>query len=213
MTTTRLLNMQKRRERILAQARKLLAEKGFDALNLRDLAEMSEVTVPTIYNLIGNKEEVLKALMMGAFEDFDSELRKQAPDGAAELPALMIQTLTELISRNEELYRATALASERVENELSEKKNYGIKRVPLRKLGGNLYHQAFDEGLLRGDIAPEILIELIIANHQIAFRDWAHRIISLEAMAEQSLRGFYVALAADATDSFRDIITSQLKAL
>ena len=31
-------NMQKRRERILAEARNLLARDGFDALNLRDLA-------------------------------------------------------------------------------------------------------------------------------------------------------------------------------
>ena len=55
-------NMQKRRTRILAEARGLLARGGFDAMNLRDLARLADVMVPTIYNLIGNKEEVIVAL-------------------------------------------------------------------------------------------------------------------------------------------------------
>ena len=56
-------NMQKRRARILAEARGLLARGGFEAMNLRDLARLAAVTVPTIYNLIGNKEEVIVALI------------------------------------------------------------------------------------------------------------------------------------------------------
>ena len=213
MSNTRSLNMQKRRERILAQSRKVLAEQGFDALNLRDLAEMSEVTVPTIYNLIGNKEEVLKALMMGSFADFDAELSKHPGVSASKLPALMIATLMDLIARNEEFYRATALASERIENELGEGDNYGFKRVPLRKLAGSLYQQVREEGLLRGDIAPEMLIELVIANHQVAFRDWAHRVIPLQKLGELSLKGFYIAFAADATDAFRKKLVELLKTL
>ena len=95
----------------------MIAEKGFDSLNLRDLAEVSKVTVPTTYNLIGNKEEVLKALMPGAFEDFDTEIKKNPPATAASLPPVMIETLMSMISKNEECYRATALASEREEND------------------------------------------------------------------------------------------------
>ena len=72
MESTRALNMQKRRETILAQARRVIVEQGFDALNLRDLAQDSGVTVPTIYNLIGNKEELLKALTMGALENYEA---------------------------------------------------------------------------------------------------------------------------------------------
>jgi AcrR family transcriptional regulator len=52
-----------RRARILAAARKLIARRGFEGLTLRDLAAASEVSVPTVYNLIGGKQAVLVALL------------------------------------------------------------------------------------------------------------------------------------------------------
>ena len=54
--------MELRRERILDLARDIIAEKGFDGLNLRDLAEKAGVTKPTIYNLIGDKETLIHSV-------------------------------------------------------------------------------------------------------------------------------------------------------
>ena len=213
MNDTRSRNMEKRRRRILEQARKMLAEGGFDALNLRDLAEVSQITVPTIYNLIGNKEQVLQALVLGGFEDFEAELESKPPRSAADMPALMMTTLAEMIARDVDYYRATALASERVEVESKTQAEYGFKRAPLRKFAGKLCRDALDEGLLRGSIPTEALVEQMISNHQVAFRDWAHRIISLQELKAQSLRGFYIALAADAVDEFRDRIVRELREL
>jgi AcrR family transcriptional regulator len=53
--------MAERRERILAAAREVVAEQGYAGLSMRDLAQKSRVTVPTIYNLIGGKDAVLLA--------------------------------------------------------------------------------------------------------------------------------------------------------
>ncbi len=53
--------MAERRERILACAREIIAESGFEALTTRDLAARARVTVPTIYNLVGPKDAVLFA--------------------------------------------------------------------------------------------------------------------------------------------------------
>jgi AcrR family transcriptional regulator len=53
--------MAERRERILAAAREIIATSGYAAFSMRDLARHSRVTVPTIYNLIGSKDEVLFA--------------------------------------------------------------------------------------------------------------------------------------------------------
>ena len=213
MSDIRTLNMEKRRERILEEARKMLAEGGFDALNLRDLAEVSGITVPTIYNLIGNKAEVLKALVMGAFADFEASLENRLPCATQELPAIMMSTFEEMIARDESYYRAAALASERVENESDEHGGYGFKRGPLRKFAGRLCRDAREDGLLRGEIDSELLVEMIIGNHQVAFRDWAHHVISLDELKKQSLRGFYIALAADAVDEFRAEVTEALTRL
>ena len=213
MSETRTRNMEKRRERILLQARTMLAEGGFEALNLRELAEISGVTVPTIYNLIGNKAAVLKALVLGAFVDFERALEEKLPCATASLPALMAATFAQMISLDEHYYRSTALASERVEIESDGNEDYGFKRGPLRKYAGKLCSDALREGLLRGDIAGEVLVEQMISNHQVAFRDWAHHVISLDELRKQTLRGFYIALAADAVDNFRSYIARELQQL
>lgn len=58
-----LLQLQKeeRRARILAAAKQLVAERGFEALTMRDLARASRVSVPTLYSLFGSKEGILLA--------------------------------------------------------------------------------------------------------------------------------------------------------
>lgn len=55
--------MEERRLRILDAARRLIAEGGFDGLTMRQLAESARVSVPTVYNLVGNKYLLLEALV------------------------------------------------------------------------------------------------------------------------------------------------------
>lgn len=50
-----------RRARILASARRLIAERGVEHVTLRSLAETSDLSVQTIYNLVGNRMEVVEA--------------------------------------------------------------------------------------------------------------------------------------------------------
>ena len=56
-----------RTERILATARKLIAEKGYEGIKMRELARESRVSVPTIYNLCGDKDQVLARAVEGQF--------------------------------------------------------------------------------------------------------------------------------------------------
>jgi AcrR family transcriptional regulator len=62
--------MAERRERILETAREIIAEHGFDGLTLRELAREAGVTVPTLYNLIGNKDQLLVAAVAEQTERF-----------------------------------------------------------------------------------------------------------------------------------------------
>lgn len=61
------LNKAERRTRILDAATRLIGERGFDQLTMRDLAVASRVSVPTIYNLIGGKRAVLMELLAELF--------------------------------------------------------------------------------------------------------------------------------------------------
>jgi AcrR family transcriptional regulator len=52
---------EERRQRIQRAARKLVSERGYDGLTMRDLARAARVSVPTLYNLFGSKDAILVA--------------------------------------------------------------------------------------------------------------------------------------------------------
>lgn len=59
--------MAKRRRTILETARQMLAEDG--DINMRNLAEQSNVALATLYNLFGNQDQLSAAAVMEVFDD------------------------------------------------------------------------------------------------------------------------------------------------
>ena len=51
--------MRERRGRILEAARELLAERGYAAVTVRELAERCGVSVPTLYNRFESKDALI----------------------------------------------------------------------------------------------------------------------------------------------------------
>ena len=83
--------MAERRERILAAAREIIADEGFEALTTRALAERARVTVPTIYNLVGARDAVLFA----AVEDQTARLLAVLGQRAEAPPIERVLAVTE----------------------------------------------------------------------------------------------------------------------
>ena len=73
-------NMEARRQRLLEEVRRLIESGGFEGLTMRELASASGVTVPTIYNLIGNKEAVLLAAVEEQTQGFTLALERVQGD-------------------------------------------------------------------------------------------------------------------------------------
>ncbi len=71
-------------ERIMETARRMIAERGYEGVNMRDLAAASRVSVPTLYNLCGDKAELLSRAMQGQFsgllKTIDRENRSRGLD-------------------------------------------------------------------------------------------------------------------------------------
>ncbi len=72
---------EERRARILEVARRLITEKGVAGVTMRALADESLVSVPTLYNLFGGKDELLAASVES---DFSLMLAHAAGDGSEE---------------------------------------------------------------------------------------------------------------------------------
>jgi AcrR family transcriptional regulator len=87
--------MAERRQRILAAARAIVAARGYEALTMRELAQKSRVTVPTLYNLIGGKEAVLAAAVEEQTARFLAAIERRA--GAS--PAARLLAVVEACTR------------------------------------------------------------------------------------------------------------------
>ena len=72
---------------------------------------------------------------------------------------------------------------------------------------------ALAEGLLRGHIDAATLGLQMFTAWRGPFRDWAYGAITPEEMRRRQLRGFYLTLAADASDAFRDELIRKSVAL
>jgi AcrR family transcriptional regulator len=73
-----------RRRRILAAARRLIADRGYDGLTMRELARASRVSVPTLYSLFGGKRALLLAELEATFSTVASGLEQVRGAGLVE---------------------------------------------------------------------------------------------------------------------------------
>jgi AcrR family transcriptional regulator len=70
------------RWRVLRAARALVAQQGLEALTMRQLAVEAEMSVASLYNLIGGRDEIVRALGMYFLEELDeasSNSRRRTP--------------------------------------------------------------------------------------------------------------------------------------
>ncbi|MEM1437292.1 MAG: TetR/AcrR family transcriptional regulator, partial [Pseudomonadota bacterium] len=168
-------SMARRRNAILDQARKIIGQQGFDALTLRDLAKAARVTVPTIYNLVGNKQALLLILLDDLVQRLEVRLTPEHyPDPLAMAEAVIVES-AQVFQADEDFSRAALLVAEHIERQLTDEAETTMQGISQRamQLPINACLAAGDAGLLRGAIAPEELGQQIYRGYRTAWRDWA----------------------------------------
>ena len=212
-TNLRAQNMQKRRDRLLSEARALLSVHGFEAFNLRELARLAEVTVPTIYNLIGNKEDVLVALFGEALAEIEARIRDRAIGEPLARAGAVAEISTALFAEHESYYRSAFLAVEY----LNQSGAHHDKVTQIYAWGERMATDGVlackQAGLLGGRIAPALLGELILRTFRTTCREWAFAQLTLAEFRRIALIDIYTTLAADAVDSFHLVLIDRIAAL
>ena len=107
--TVREQKMAERRERILVVAREIIAEGGLQALTTRDLAQRARVTVPTVYNLVGARDEVLFAAVEDQTRRFLAAIRRRVGERPAERAIAVSRECVAELVRAPHYYRAILL--------------------------------------------------------------------------------------------------------
>ena len=185
---TRTANKLKRKQTILNTARGIIASGGYSSFTLAELASLANVTVPTIHNLIGNKSEVLKQLVVDMVERTEHVL---FTDKFSD-PITAVESFTDnLMSLFEHGHAG------------------GIFKKSL-KLAYNVCTEAKEHGFLNGNVDPELLADRVFANQRIARYDWMHGYIDLSEYRRQMICGMLLTFAADATEEYRVVLLAKI---
>lgn len=207
----RAINMSKRRALILSCAQAIIAKQGFDALKIRDLAAQSKLTVPTIYNLIGGKNEIL-ALMIEDLVKRLTAVQPQLPsDDIEKAFENQIDGFVELFASDESYYRAAFIAGDR--SGLFEQHSATGIFAQSVLLPIEACKSAVQAGLLNGGISSEQLGRQIYGCYRLARQDWALGHFDLEQFRRQALTGILVCLASDAVADFHQRLMQRIASL
>jgi len=104
-------NAEVRRQQILRAARALLSRGGIGALSMRKLAEEASLSVNTLYNLWGTREEILRALTLDARDRMEASLAIDAlPEDPIDCCRTLVRTTVGEMSRQHEFFRPMILA-------------------------------------------------------------------------------------------------------
>lgn len=199
MESTRAQAKAHRKALILDHAREIIVKDGFDALKIRDLATRADLTVPTIYNLIGGKQEILAQIIEGLVEKL-RQVQAETVGGDEPFVALIDQ-LTELFASDESYYRAAFIAGDR--SGLFEQRSSDGFFAQSVELPIQACREAKQAGLLLGEVTAEQLGEQIYGCYRLARQDWTLGYIDLDEFSRRALIGIFLCLAADATESYR----------
>jgi AcrR family transcriptional regulator len=190
----RTLQMNRRRERIVEAARQLIGERGYENLTMRALAVASGVTVPTIYNLIGNKDAVLAAsIHEGTVRFFDD-----ARPSSANPISILEKNVAELL-RHPTYYRPVlrALLNGGASDAMAE-----VDALYLRHLQDTL-ELLVERGELESWVDCDVLAERMLSNFYGAASDWASGGLSNAALPVAASHDAYLSLAGVATEEGR----------
>jgi len=206
-------NMAKRRSRILHEARQLITGGGFETLNLRTLAQASEVTVPTIYNLVGNKESIVAALFLDALGEIEKRVGLHHNDDPLEMAVAAVTESTGMFEEDEDYYRAAFIAVEY----LDQSTPHHDTVAQIYQWGEGLFIDGLiacaKRGLVRSRIAPSVLGQQILRSYRTSCRAWAFGQLTIHEFRTTALTDVYVCLAADAVETFHATLIKRISSL
>ena len=208
---TRQANKELGKQKILAVARNLIAAEGFDALTISQLAARSGVTIPTVHNLFGKKNDIVLELFRGLVDRIDEALAEPTLVDPIAASESFINNLLSLYGADETFYRAAFLGGGRLglfEHEM----NDGIFKKSVN-VAQRLCDRALEHGYLRGQLDSRWLAQQLFGSQRLASQDWVSGYIDLKEYRQQALIGMLLTFAADATPALHKRICARVDQL
>ena len=177
---------EERKQRILEVARLLIADHGYQGVTMRELAVKSLVSVPTLYNLFGGKNELLFA----AVESYFNQMLGGGDRSGTEEGLPKILSLIETVSR--ETVRHAAYMRALMGFFGGPGASAGLVELAARELTSQLVEaleQMQRQRQLAAWVDPQALSERITGQLTIVTFEWSRHLLSDEGLRSALLYG------------------------
>ena len=149
------------RARIVAAARREFFANGFRHVTMDDLAAELGMSKKTFYTHFCGKNELLRAVLMGKFDEVEADMARVTGGGAAQVAERVHQMLACGQRHMDEIQPAFLRDIQRETPELFQLVETR-RRDCLRKYWGRLFRDGRKAGLIRKDISPTLMIEILL---------------------------------------------------
>ena len=169
----------------------MIARDGVDALTMRSLAETASVSVPTVYALVGGRDDVIAALLESAVHRFDAGVDTLGSRGlhrATDIVELFADILVNERALLHALFASGALVSAGSTTPLL----FHRRQVELERA----YHEAVEDGELRADVDPSYAAATAVRLAMGVIIDWVAGDDGCDDLRAELLRASSVVIAA-----------------
>lgn len=202
-------NIQKRRRKILDTALQIVVEEGPEGVKIRELAKRAGFSVTTLYNLFGNKDDILVALLENALDEVSPLLEaKRETDPFSAIQAIMVGPVKFLTDNSRILRPILAMLYYKPERRAAPYAMVLLTGI-IDSLSG-LVEAAQKEGSLLQTLSPHLLAAEIFYSYRIAMEDWYCLEINDEALSARVKTGVLFLLLSVATDKSREHLQNKL---
>jgi len=197
-----------RRAAILRTAREMIAERGYEAITIRQLAEACRVSVPTLYNQFGGKDKLLAAAIEDHFGGGQENVRILTELGGLERIFAILEFIAEQFLAEPGFHRRLLEAFSSLES--TQDVQVSITASLANEIAGELEFMREQEAL-----ASWVDVELLSGQVTNAFVSatviWGSGQIENEQLQASIVYGTGLVLLAAATGDSADQIRSRVE--
>lgn len=203
-------NIEKRKQKILKSARRLVAKHGPERLTMRALAKSAGFSVTTLYNLFGNKDDILTALLENALNDVTPYLHDRSRNDPFSAILEITTEPVKYLIKNAKVLRPI-MAVQYFKAERRSGPYASALFTEILNLLSEMTSAAQKEGDFIKSVPPVLVAAEIFYCYRLAVEDWGLMEIDDDALLARLESGVLFVLLSVATDKSRNRLQRGLK--
>jgi AcrR family transcriptional regulator len=211
-------NKLKRRDAILDAALSILDDEPAASLIVDRVASLAELSPATVYNLVGGRDDIVRAIMLRIIEQSTTEARERlsashSDDDPLWMSRHRIAEGTKMLTQRPGAYRRLVVHLGGLGAGSMTLKGTDGTKMDAPNLHVETMRHAQKKGLIRKNLDPEVLGTLIANGYNGALLRWASGGIEDQHLAPLGCLGLVSIAASACTNSHRISLEREMAAL